>query len=368
MTLVPGGAFIKQIFVKDIENLQVSFRNSGTLKVLETLQEVRSLKAGGAIIIFFSYECLQFNRVAPNEAQLKAMKATIYETSEAHQVPVDKIYMWLDCFSIPQTNHFLQQAAINSIYCFASIPNKLVIVCPESTHSSTGRAANDETVKERFWCRLEQLAFFCRQGRDNMFLHRGSGLEPLPADWLDKVCCIYNSSTTCCRLEHDRMRQCDREKAVLPLLALYHDVFERSLDKKSARSEKDEDVLGLIQRHKSEMFPDSYVYKFRGQEEQRTLFGQMIGRIEAMLKDRPMRPMRSSRSNDERPDARCPEARDESSASRFTPLLAEVNEGSTSSREELTDFELSRQHSEESKYIAAIENMDSAVWESDRAP
>lgn len=76
--------------------------------------------------------------------------------------------------------------------------------------------ANEESVKERFWCRLEQVAFLCRQGKNQMFLHRGMKLEPLPADWLDKVCCVYDSATTCCGLHHATIPNCDREKAVLP--------------------------------------------------------------------------------------------------------------------------------------------------------
>jgi len=247
------------------------------------MQEVRELKAEGAVILFFSYECLQYERVAPNEVQLKAMQATIWEASRMHNTTVDKVYAWLDCFSIPQSNRFLQKAAINAIYGFASAPSVFVIVCPQSTHANTLRVANDESIKGRFWCRLEQVAFFCRQGRNKMFLHRGTKLDPLPADWLDSVCCVYDSITTCCRLQHATIPDCDREKAVLPLLALYHDVYERHSAKDSPKSQEDTDVWELIQRHKTAMFPTSFAYNYKGERQHRTLFGQMIERIELML-------------------------------------------------------------------------------------
>jgi len=70
MILIPGDAFINQITVPEIGRLQLSFRTTGQVKLLESMQEVRELKAEGGVIIFFSYECLQYGRVAPNEVQL----------------------------------------------------------------------------------------------------------------------------------------------------------------------------------------------------------------------------------------------------------------------------------------------------------
>lgn len=64
----------------------------------------------------------------------------------------------------------------------------MIIICPSSRHSSTHRVADAESVKARFYCRLEQVSFFCSKGLENMFLHKGHRLEPLPTSWMHDVC------------------------------------------------------------------------------------------------------------------------------------------------------------------------------------
>lgn len=281
MVLVPAAAFLEHVTVPRIPCLQESFKAEGVLKVLDSMEEVRAFKAAGARIIFFSYECLQFNRVAPNEVQLAAMKASVVEAAAIKDTKLDHFYVWLDCFSVPQKNAFLKKAAINTLYSFASIPDMLVMVCPESRHASTMMPANMETIKTRFWCRLEQLAFFCSQGSEGMMLHLGAKLEPMPADWMDAVCCVYEANTTCCRLQHSTIPTCDREGAVLPLLALYYDVYRRVICTKELSL--DCAVWQLICRSKENMFPKQYVFNHEGKEEMRDLFGDMIERLESLL-------------------------------------------------------------------------------------
>lgn len=282
MILMPATAFVEQVNVNHIPELQETFKATGVLRVFETREEVKRITATDALIIFFSYECLQYERVAPNEVQLRAMKAAISEVAASRQMKLDDIFVWLDCFSIPQRNAFLKKAAINAIYTFASVPDMLIIVCPETVHASTGKAANVESVKTRFWCRVEQLAYFCTQGADHMFLHQGTRLEPVPADWMDAVCCVYDADTTCCRLNHRTIPMCDRQSAVLPLLAMYYDVYKRTTHRKQL-SPKDRAVWEMIQRHKEGMFPKQILYKSEEKEELRDLFGDIICRLETLL-------------------------------------------------------------------------------------
>lgn len=285
LILVPAAAFLEQVTVDRIEALQDTFK-ARTLRVLDTVDEVKAFKAKGAIIIFFSYECLQFGKVAPNEVQLQSMKAALTEAATLLRTVVDKVYIWLDCFSVPQKNKFLKKAAINALYTYASIADMLIIVCPTSVHASTNKLANVETMRKRFWCRVEQLAYFCKQGRANMLLHQGARLEPVPDNWMDAVCCVCQGDTTCCRIEHVHNRGCDRESAVLPLLALYYDVYDRVVNSKDDMSDKDRAVWELIKRRKDGMFPKQFMYKYKGEEVIQDLFGQMIERLEHMIEKR----------------------------------------------------------------------------------
>lgn len=282
MIVVPATTFLDQVTVARVQNLQESFKTRGVLRILESMDEVNTFKSADSCIIFFSYECLQYGMVAPNEVQLHAMKAAVLEAANMHRTGLDKLYIWLDCFCIPQKNSFLKRAAINSLYTFASLSDIMVIICPESTHASTMQPANEETVKTRFWCRMEQLAHYCKQGEQSMFLHRGARLEALPSDWMDSVCAIYNAQTTCCRIEHATMPNCDRESAVLPMLALYYDVYKRVLQSKEL-SPTNRAVWELIQRNKADMFPKRHVYVFEGNALPRDLFGDMIERLEVLV-------------------------------------------------------------------------------------
>lgn len=269
--------------LEEVGRLHEEYRASGNLKVFDTKADVFEAKANGAFLIFFSYECLAYKQAGPNKVQLATMKAAVQELAASSGKQMDDIFIWLDCLSIPQRNRAMMMAAINAIYTFASMPNAMVLICPESTHADTGRPASGETMRERLWCRVEHVAYCCSRGVSTMFLHRGEALEPLPEEWMPSVCCVYESMSTCCRLKHKTSPSCDRETCVLPLLALYYDVYSR---KELGRSdERDFYAWNLIKQHRERMFPRTFTYQTENGDEERPLFADMLERVEALVKE-----------------------------------------------------------------------------------
>merc|ERR1719362_1710280 len=195
--------------------------------VFDCLEDVREAKDAGAFIVFFSYECLAWKQAGPNETQLQCMKESLKELASRNAKSMDDVYVWLDCISIPQRNRALQTASIKCIYSFASLPNAMVIVCPDSVHQDTDQKADHHSVRNRLWCRVEHLAYCCSRGTSSMYIHRGDVLEPLPDDWMKSVCCVFEADSTCCRLKHTTTTTCDRQVIVQPMLALYFDVMLR---------------------------------------------------------------------------------------------------------------------------------------------
>jgi len=263
-----------------VAQMHECYRESGGLKVFDRLEDVLEAKEAGAFIVFFSYECLIWKQAGPNERQLHCMKESVKTLACQNQKNMDDVYVWLDCISIPQRNKAMQATSINSIYSFASLPNAMVIVCPDSVHVDTGQPANRHSIRERLWCRVEHLAYCCSNGIQSMYLHGGTDLEPLPDDWMKSVCCVFDSHSTCCRLKHTTTPTCDRKVVVQPLLALFYDVLLRH-----AQGLQDVTLsyaYHLIHENKDRMFPRLFVFETDKEARSEELFGDMIERVERL--------------------------------------------------------------------------------------
>jgi len=141
MNCIPAFSFL-DLEIDTVAEMHEGYRQSGSLKIFDRLQDVWEAKAAGAFIVFFSYECLAWKQAGPNKDQLHCMKESVKTLACQNQKNMDDVYVWLDCISIPQRNKAMQATSINSIYSFASLPNAMVIVCPDSIHVDTGQPAN----------------------------------------------------------------------------------------------------------------------------------------------------------------------------------------------------------------------------------
>lgn len=280
VALLPARSFLN-LTLQDMEKMHEGLREANSLKFFDSKPDLLAFQKKGGVVLFFSYECLAWGTVGPNSVQLEAMGKAVREVAALYKIDLDSLLIWVDCLSVPQRDASATRAAIESIYAYACASDVMVVVCPDSVHAQTAKQAGRESVKWRFWCRVEQLAFCCQQGIGRMHLHGGQGLEPLPGDWMDSVCCVHDSDRTCCRLRHSGFSRCDRERAVVPLLALYHDVYTRAMS--SECTDKDSYAWSLIRRNRRRMFPKSFRFLCGTREEQRELFGDKAEQIDRHL-------------------------------------------------------------------------------------
>uniref|UniRef100_A0A7S0BAU9 Uncharacterized protein n=1 Tax=Pyrodinium bahamense TaxID=73915 RepID=A0A7S0BAU9_9DINO len=287
MVLVPALSFLT-FSLEDVEKVHEGLAEAGSLKFFDSRHDVLAYQKEGGTVLFFSYECLAWGKVGPDAEQLAAMRQSVVEVASLYQLSLDSIFVWLDCLSVPQANRAARQAAISSICLYAAVSDFMIIACPNSVHASTLEKADSESIKRRFWCRLEQVVFGCLQGTGKMHLHRGRELEVLPDGWMDSICCVYESNTSCCRQRHAGFSGCDRETAVTPLLTFFSDVYWRATTSGQA-TEKDLYAWDLICRHRHRMFPKTFRFTSSAgeqqeeQEEERVLFGSFAQDIERLL-------------------------------------------------------------------------------------
>jgi len=280
MVLVPALSFLT-FSLEDVEKVHEGLAEAGSLKFFDSRHDVLAYQKEGGTVLFFSYECLAWEKVGPNFVQLEAMRKAVQEVASLRRINVESLSVWLDCLSIPQLDALAKEAAIDSIYTYACISDVMVVVCPESVHANTGKQAGRESVKQRFWCRLEQTAFCCQRGAGRMHLHDGNGLESVPDHWLDTVCCVHDSEMTCCRLRHCGRSRCDRERSVAPLLALYHDIYSRAMSPECRK--EDTHIWSLIRRNRDRVFPKSFQFLCGAGEEVRELFGDGVEQVERLV-------------------------------------------------------------------------------------
>jgi len=252
MALVPAHRFL-ELYPEDMVCTHEGLKEAGRLKFLNSRQDALALKKAGKATVFLSYECLAWGRVGPNPVQLEAMKSAVGEVVRLHRIGPESVFVWLDCLSVPQVDAPTKEAAIESIHAYARAADVMVVVCPDSVHETTGKKADRESVKRRFWCRMEQFAFGCQQGTGRMYLHDGRDFQPIPDDWMDSVCCVCDGDATCCRLGHSGCCGCDKTRALVPLLSLCHDVHTRA--QSAECTEKDSYAWSLFSRHHHRMFP-----------------------------------------------------------------------------------------------------------------
>ena len=79
----------------------------------------------------------------------------LFALEEFHRRNISCALIWVDYTSIPQSNVFLQQAAINSLSVYASYSSVFLTVVP----NDDGEEGVLDSYSQRSWCRLELLSF-----------------------------------------------------------------------------------------------------------------------------------------------------------------------------------------------------------------
>ncbi|CAE8641126.1 unnamed protein product [Polarella glacialis] len=267
---------------EELRSLHEGLRPTGKLLTLDTMDEVVQLKKTSRIL-FFSYEWLSWSKVGPNKIQLLAMKAAALNVAKELQVPTSQIHIWIDILSIPQKHAGMKAMAVDSLYAFAHCADVMVIVAPDCWHEDTGVKADALSYSERVWTRVEQLAHCSQHGVASMFIQTAETFCDLPDDWMETVCTVCDGNMTCCRNRHPKGCRCDKQTLVIPLLALYYNIYKQNLSGNPSEAAKF--ISDLIQRKgKDQMFPPNInIAQDTGITEVQELFGDTINRIEKIV-------------------------------------------------------------------------------------
>ncbi|CAE8655256.1 unnamed protein product [Polarella glacialis] len=269
---------------EELRSLHEGLRPTGKLLTLDTMDDVLEFKKTSRIF-FFSYEWLSWGKVGPNKLQLSAMKTAADNIAKQLQVPTSQIHIWIDILSIPQRHAGMKAMAVDSLYAFAHCADIMVIIAPDCWHEDTGVKADALSYSERVWTRVEQLAHCSQHGVASMFIQTAETFRQLPDGWMETVCTVLDGHMTCCRNKHPNGCRCDKQTLVIPLLALYHNIYKQNLS--GYPSEAAKFIWDLIQKKgKDQVFPPNIlIARDTGITEVHELFGDTINRIEKIVVD-----------------------------------------------------------------------------------
>lgn len=257
----------------------------GKLFILDTTDHIRAFREARMKIIFFSYQWLSWTRSGPNREQWQYMRSAIGDYCKLKTINLSTVYIWLDILSIPQLHHAIKSLAVNSLYTYATAADVFIVIAPNSKHENTHEPTNLHSYKSRIWCRVEQIAHVCSHGLESMFVKVPDGLTQLEEAWFQEVVRIFDADMTCCRLKHQGLDHCDKESLVLVLLGLWYKMCasQRGIHMHMGLGDEDEGikmVYALIVPQKDKVFPATMNFVTSDHVERRTLFGDLISRLE----------------------------------------------------------------------------------------
>lgn len=251
-------------------------RSQNCFTVIDTMKELKRFKKTNTIV-FLSHQWLAWSEPDPDQLQYKSMRSAFQELIRKRDLRMDRLYVWLDYTSIPQTHRGLQKLSINSLTNYAGSCDLFVIVAPGKIyHKDTGTLCDKYSYQQRSWCRAEQLAHSCRRGVEHMYIanEEGMGLEPLTWDWIKRSLQVFEGELSCCLRGHVGMDQCDREYLVTPALGLYCELL--AMEKLNLLTKDKKEVLDFFKSNKHQVFPPTFSYSTPNGPETRELFGEIL--------------------------------------------------------------------------------------------
>jgi len=178
-------------------------------------------------------------------------------------------YIWLDYFSIPQANPFLQAMAIDSLGVYASACRYFIVAAPPAEHREKKSTCDHDTYAGRGWCRLEQWARM-QDGLQNMYLMRGGDLEPIAdmAHWYEQSVKVFEGQFTV---------DTDKIKMVNICIGLWAKTAAEIRGGKELSP-----IAKLIVAKRDEVFPKEYFFKLT--DTLNEVLGNPDEQIDALIK------------------------------------------------------------------------------------
>jgi len=234
-------------------------RDAGYLKMLDTFDELLDFVKSHPTV-FCSHQWLGLDYPDPASVHYPALLGAVETLCSQEQLDKQKLYCWVDYFSIPQSNRNVKANAISSIGIFASVCRYFVAVAPTAQHVDTGLECNIESYLQRGWCRLEQWARLVVGGLERVYLFDGERLIELGTkpEYYQVSIKVFDGQFTDPR---------DKQKLVPTILGLWATVL------RNQRVNNDTvDSYGLVCQNYSDVFPSKY-------------FGDLLPRLEAKVED-----------------------------------------------------------------------------------
>lgn len=265
-------------------------RDDGKLIVIDLSEDAFTFR-NDRPIVFFSHQWTAFNHPDHTNKQFDLMAVSLTTLCESRGWDMEAVVVWCDYTSVPQVHSGLQGLAIDSLAAYASIASAFVIVAPDVPHKDLpGVICNEDTYRNRMWCRAEQLCHSLRKGTKNMLVANGKGqggIMPMDHQWFRDAHFVFDGEATCCRLKHKNMRGCDRELLLKPILGLFGELYAGRED--PVKNE----LWNNVKAQKDVMFPKEFTYacntwnsKLKKEvetQETRPLFANLIQHIEDLI-------------------------------------------------------------------------------------
>jgi len=176
-------------------------RNNGDLAIIDTYPEFKDFCAANPVL-FVSHQWLSHREPDPEGQQFKQILDCCVMLCGQLDIPISKLYIWMDYFSIPQANKNLQYFAINSLHIYASCVRYFLVVAPPALHAN-GSMCNVHSYQTRGWCRLELFSKFSSGGFDDVYVAGEGSIQSITsqgedglADWTDAALGLYSGQFT----------------------------------------------------------------------------------------------------------------------------------------------------------------------------
>jgi len=239
-------------------------------------------------IIFLSHQWLSWTTPDPDRLQYECAKGAIADCALKKQWDQEKVHVWLDVISVPQKNKSQQAMAISSLPIYASSAHAFIVIAPQAMHKDVCQMCSLETYQNRAWCRAELLSHSLARGVGDMYLATSQNrVEPvrLGSEMMNEAIYVFEGELSCCRMRHEGLPCCDRERLMVPFLGLYG--LQHVLKTKGAMEEQMQmrDFLMAIDKQESRVFPSDIEVTSKDKKtgkqkkERRALFEGLLGKM-----------------------------------------------------------------------------------------
>ncbi|CAK0853335.1 unnamed protein product [Prorocentrum cordatum] len=239
-------------------------------------------------IIFLSHQWLSWTTPDPDNLQYECAKSAVADCALQKEWDQGKVHVWLDVCSIPQKNKSQQSSAISSLPIYASSAHAFIVIAPEAVHKDLCQICSLETYQNRAWCRAELLSHSLTHGVGDMYLANSQNkIEPvrLGSAMMNEAIYVFEGELSCCRMNHEGLKCCDRERLMVPFLGLYG--LQHVLKTKGSMDEQMQmkDFLAAIDKQESRVFPSDIEVTVKDTKtgkkktERRVLFKGLLDRM-----------------------------------------------------------------------------------------